>query len=346
LLFHRRDGAYPRAVVLGCAGPTLTDAEAKLFAAGDPLGFILFARNVVDPPQVAALCAALRASVGREDAPILVDQEGGRVQRLRPPHWRAAPPAASFAALHAKTPHAAREAARLNARLIAWDCLRVGMNVICAPCGDLPAPGAHDVIGDRAFGRDVETVVALARATADGIADLGGIPVLKHLPGHGRAAADSHHELPTVTVSRADLVSADAAVFRALRDLPWAMTAHVLYTALDTHRPGTVSPDVIEFIRREIGFDGVLVSDDLAMNALGGTPVERARAALAAGCDVALYCAGTPESAEALLREVPLLTDRAAERIACARDAARPRLPPAPQHWVGRFDALMNGLGP
>jgi beta-N-acetylhexosaminidase len=343
-LSHRRDGARPRAVILGCAGPTLTDAEAKLFADGDPLGFILFARNVVDPAQVSALCTALRASVGREDAPILVDQEGGRVQRLRPPHWRAAPAAAEFGALHAKTPHAACEAARLNARLIAWDCLRVGMNVICAPCGDLPAAGAHDVIGDRAFGRDVETVVALARATADGVADLGAIPILKHLPGHGRAGADSHHELPKVTAARADLVGADAAVFRALRDLPWAMTAHVLYTALDAQRPGTVSPDVIGFIRREIGFDGVLVSDDLAMNALGGAPVERARAALAAGCDVALYCAGTPDSAEALLRDLPPLTDLAAHRIARASGAARPRVQPAPQHWLGRLDALMSGL--
>ena len=344
MLSHPRDGAAPRAVILGCAGPTLSAAEAALFAQGDPLGFILFARNVVDPPQVEALCAALRASVGRPDAPILVDQEGGRVQRLRPPHWRAAPPAARFGARHAQAPDAACEAARLNARLIAWDCLRVGMNVICAPCADLPAAGAHDVIGDRAFGRDIETVVALARATARGIADLGAIPVIKHLPGHGRAGADSHHELPRVTASRETLRVTDAAVFRALADLPWAMSAHVLYTALDPRLPGTISPAVITFIREEIGFDGVLVSDDLAMNALGGTPDERALACLVAGCDVALYCAGTVEANEALLRVVPRLTDRAVARIAAARTACRPNVAPSPQRWLGRVDALMGGL--
>ena len=339
-----RDGAAPRAVILGCAGPTLSAEEARLFGARDPLGFILFARNVVDPAQLRRLAADLRDSVGR-DAPILVDQEGGRVQRLRPPHWRAAPAAARFGELYGRDPTGAIEAARLNARLIAWECRAVGFDVICAPCADVPAADAHDVIGDRAFGRSAEVVVALARATAEGIADLGALPIVKHMPGHGRARADSHHELPTVTASRDTLLRIDAAAFRALRDLPWGMTAHVRYTALDPERPGTISPAVIEFIRTEIGFQGVLVSDDLAMNALGGAPDERAAAALAAGCDVALYCSGTYEANDAVLRRAPLLGDAALARVTASLAAREPRTVPEPTRWRGRLDALMIGPG-
>lgn len=342
-LSHPPDGVPPRAVILGCAGPALTAEEARLFGEGDPLGFILFARNVVDPAQLSGLIADLRACVGR-DAPVLVDQEGGRVQRLRPPHWRAAPAAARFGELHGRDAAAAVEAARLNARLIAWDCRSVGFDVICAPCADVPVPGAHDVIGDRAYGDTPAIVATLARATAEGIADLGALPVVKHLPGHGRAGVDSHHELPTVTASRAALVDVDAAVFRALRDLPWAMTAHVRYTALDAERPGTVSPAVIDFIRNEIGFAGVLLSDDLAMNALGGTPEERAAAALAAGCDLALYCAGTYAANEAVLRSAPRLAGDALERVATTLAARHARVRPEPTRWRGRLDALMLGL--
>ncbi len=338
-----RDGGAPRAVILGCAGPSLSAEEARLFGEGDPLGFILFARNVVDPAQVRRLTDDLRACVGRE-APILVDQEGGRVQRLRPPYWRAAPAAARFGELHDRDRAAAIEAVLLNARLIAAECRAVGLDVICAPCADLPAPGAHDVIGDRAFGRTVQAVVDLARAAAQGITDLGALPIVKHMPGHGRAGADSHHELPTVDVPREELVRVDAAVFRALRDFPWGMTAHVRYTALDPARPGTVSPDVIDFIRDEIGFAGVLVSDDLAMNALGGSPEERAGAALAAGCDVALFCAGTREANEAVLRRVPRLDGAALARVEASLAARRARVVPEATRWRGRLDAVMLGL--
>jgi len=334
----------PRAVILGCAGPVLSEDERRLFNAGDPLGFILFARNVIDPEQVRTLTADLRASVGRADAPILIDQEGGRVQRLRPPHWRAAPPAARFGTIFARDPKAACEAARLNARLIAVECLSLGIDVICAPVGDVPGPDSHDVIGDRAFGRDPAAVIALAEATALGIADMGATPIIKHLPGHGRAQADSHHELPIVTTSRADLLAVDVRVFKALAHLPWAMTAHVRFTALDPERAGTISPTVIDFIRHQIGFAGVLISDDLAMNALGGDPESRAAAALGAGCDVALYCAGTLDSAAALLASVPQLTDRAAARILAGRLRIDAAVRAEPQRWRGRLDALMGDL--
>ncbi len=332
-------------MILGCAGPQLTEAERRLFNAGDPLGFILFARNVVDAEQVRILTADLRASVGRADAPILIDQEGGRVQRLKPPQWRAAPPAACFGTIFAHDRKAGCEAARLNARLIALECLNLGIDVVCAPVGDVPGPDSHDVIGDRAFGRDPTTVIALAGATALGLADMGAIPVIKHLPGHGRAQADSHHALPTVTTARAELLAVDGHVFRMLAHLPWAMTAHVRFTDLDPERAGTISPAVIDFIRREIGFTGFLLSDDLAMNALCGSPDLRATAALAAGCDVALYCAGTLDSSAALLDCAPPLTALAASRLQASRRTVQPSVRPEPQLWRGRLDALMGGLG-
>ena len=334
-----------RALILGCSGTVLTAEEAALFAAGNPLGFILFARNVSAPPQLAKLVRDLRHSVGRADAPVLVDQEGGRVQRLRPPSWRAAPPAARFAGLHAASPAAAREAARLNARLIAAECIALGIDVVCAPCADVPSPGAHDVIGDRAHGRDAATVAELAGATADGLMDLGVMPVMKHMPGHGRAGADSHRELPVVDASEGELRAIDAAPFRALADrIPWGMTAHVLYRALDAQRPGTVSPACISFIRDEIGFDGLLLSDDLGMNALGGTTVERARAALAAGCDVALHCDGVLETSRALLFDLPALGGEARRRLEASRRRVKPRMPVAAQVWRGRLDALLAGM--
>jgi beta-N-acetylhexosaminidase len=343
LSFRHRDASPPRAAIVGCAGTELTADERESFAAGDPLGFILFARNVADPRQLAELCAALRGCVGRADAPILIDQEGGRVRRLRPPHWRMVPAAGAFGDLHTRAPRAAIEAARLAGRLVAVDCLEAGIDVVCAPCADIPIADGHDVIGDRAYGRTPATVAALARAMADGLSELGAIPVMKHMPGHGRARADSHHELPVVDAPLDALEAVDAAPFRALADLPWGMTAHVLYTALDPARPGTVSPAVIGFIRERIGFGGVLVSDDLAMQALQGTPPERARAALAAGCDVALYCDGVLANSIALLDAVPPLTAEAAARLARARSQARRRLVPEPQRWQGRMDALLCG---
>ena len=322
----------------------LSGEEADLFARWNPLGFILFARNVRDPGQVAALVRDLRQAVGRDDAPVLVDQEGGRVQRLRPPAWRAAPAASRFAGLHASDPAAACEAARLNARLIAAECLALGIDVVCSPCADVPAPGSHDVIGDRAHGRDPGTVAALAGAVAEGLMDLGATPVMKHMPGHGRARADSHKELPVVDASIEDLREVDAAPFRALAGaIPWGMTAHVLFRAIDAERPATISPACIGFIRREIGFDGLLLSDDLGMEALGGSPLERAIAALAAGCDVALHCDGVLATACELLPAIPALGEEGMRRLSSSRRRVSRRVAAEVPRWQGRLDALLQG---
>lgn len=333
----------PRAVILGCAGTALTPDEQALFAAGRPFGFILFARNVADPAQLRGLIASLRAAVGRDDAPVLVDQEGGRVQRLRPPHWRAAPAAARFGALAAIDASAAVEAVRFNYRLIGFEARAVGFDTVCAPVADVPVAGAHDVIGDRAFARDPALVARLAAAAVDGLSDVGVTAVMKHLPGHGRAGADSHLELPRVDVDRETLRRHDALPFHALRyAAPWAMTAHVLYPALDPERPGTISPTVLRFIREEIGFDGVLVSDDLAMKALGGTPEARVAAALSAGCDIALHCAGDLDTNRAILASAPRIAASGLARLARAAATRAPRVTPEPCRWAGRLDGVLG----
>jgi beta-N-acetylhexosaminidase len=282
-----------RTVIFGCGGPRLSHEEKRFFAAAQPLGFILFARNVDTPAQVSALTAELRACVGRADAPILIDQEGGRVQRLRPPHWRLAPPAAQFAALAQRSPERAVEAVRLNARLMAADLADLGITVDCAPVLDVPQPGAHSIIGDRAFGDTPAQVANLGRAMAEGLLSGGILPVIKHMPGHGRPTVDSHVDVPVVEASLVELEAVDFAPFKALNDMPWAMTAHVIYTALDRAAPASISAGVIATaIRGTIGFDGVLLSDDIGMGALAGSFAERARAVLAAGCDVVLHCSG------------------------------------------------------
>jgi len=331
----------PRAVVFGCAGPVLSETERRFFADADPLGFILFARNVHDPTQLAALVGALRDCVGREDAPVLVDQEGGRVQRLGPPHWRAAPPAARFGKAYAHDREAALEGVRLNARLLAADLIALGIDVDCAPVLDLPAAGAHDVIGDRAFGADVDTVVALGRAMIAGFLEGGVIPVIKHLPGHGRALADSHATLPVVEASRATLEATDFAPFRALHDAPWGMTAHVLYKDLDPRAPATLSPRVIgEIVRGAIGFDGVLLSDDISMGALAGSFADRTEGAIGAGCDVVLHCNGRMDEMAPIAAAAPLLTDPSLARLARARELKR-RAPPVDSiQAVAGIDAL------
>jgi beta-N-acetylhexosaminidase len=309
----------PKAAIFGCAGAALSAQERAFFAAENPFGFILFARNVQAPDQVRALVKALRESVGRMDAPVLIDQEGGRVARLKPPHWRAAPAAAKIAALADQDIDAACEAAWLNARLIGGELAALGIDVDCAPVCDVPVAGSHDVIGDRAYGTDPGRVATIARAAALGFLDAGVLPVIKHIPGHGRARADSHLELPTVDTPRAELEMADFVPFRALADMPWAMTAHVRYTALDKDRPATTSPTIIrEIIRGQIGFDGVLLTDDLSMKALGGGFPERTRAALEAGCDVALHCNGDMAEMEGVALAAPPLSEAARERIARA----------------------------
>jgi beta-N-acetylhexosaminidase len=317
----------PRPVIFGCAGLTLSEAERDFFRRTDPLGFILFARNVADPAQLGTLVADLRACVGRADAPVLIDQEGGRVARLRPPHWRAAPPAGRIGALvAAKGLDAASEAARLNSRLLAAELADLGIDVDCAPVADVPVPGAHSVIGDRAFADDPVLVGKLAHAAAIGLLEGGVIPIVKHIPGHGRARADSHAELPVVDTPAAELAATDFLPFRTLAHLPWAMTAHVLYRAIDPENPATTSPRVIaEVIRGAIGFDGVLVSDDLSMKALRGDLPALATAALAAGCDVVLHCTGELAEMQAIAPVLKPLSGATAARLRRGREM---RLPP------------------
>ncbi|MEX2201661.1 MAG: beta-N-acetylhexosaminidase [Dongiaceae bacterium] len=280
-------------VIFGCAGTALTPAERELFRKTDPLGLIVFSRNCAEPDQICALVSDFREAVGRPAAPVLIDQEGGRVQRLQPPHWRAAPPPACFGAIAEQDRQRGREAAVLNARLIASELAELGIDVDCVPCVDLRMPGAHQVIGDRALGEDPNLVADMGRAVAEAFLAGGVLPVVKHIPGHGRALADSHHELPVVTASAAELERADFVPFRALADMPWAMTAHVVYTAYDEAHPATLSRRVIDrVIRGHIGFGGVLLSDDLNMKALAGDLGELAASSIEAGCDLALHCNG------------------------------------------------------
>ncbi len=309
----------PRAVIFGVSGPGLSDDERRFFADANPLGFILFSRNCVSPNQVRALVSDLRETVGCADAPVLIDQEGGRVARLGPPHWRRAPAAARFAEIANVDPSRAEEAARLNGRLLAAELTDLGIDVDCTPVLDIPQAGAHQVIGDRAFGDTPEQAARLGRATCEGLLAGGVMPVIKHLPGHGRATADSHFDLPVVDAAREELERVDFAPFRALNAMPWAMTAHVVYTALDPSAPATTSSVVIEqVIRGNIGFDGVLISDDLCMKALEGPPDRRAEAALAAGCDIALHCNGVLGEMEMVAAVCPPLTSAARARLSRA----------------------------
>ena len=281
------------AFITGCEGLTLTTDEAAFVRDHRPAGLILFARNCDTHDQVRRLTDAYRTAIGEQDVLVLIDQEGGRVQRLKPPHWRALPPASAFGALYTKDPKRGLDAARLAARVAAQELAALGISMNCAPVLDLPSPGAHDIIGDRAYGTEVAAVVALARAVAGGLIAGGVLPVIKHIPGHGRATADSHLELPVVSASAQDLRTYDFAPFHALADLPAAMTAHVVYTALDPKEPATTSLTVVQdVIRGEIGFDGLLMSDDLGMKALAGTMQQRTERSLFAGCDVVLHCNG------------------------------------------------------
>ena len=315
----------PRAAVIGLSGPVLTGEEAELLRDAPPLGIILFARNIADPAQLRALTASIREELG-EAAPILVDQEGGRVARLRAPHWPDFPPAARFEGAPA-------EAARANAAMHGLICREAGFDVVCAPVLDLRMPGAHGIIGDRAFSDDPEEVARLGLAWAEGLQLAGCIPVVKHIPGHGRAMVDSHYELPRVTAPREMLVE-DCGPFAALAGIAaWAMTAHIIYEELDPERPATLSPTVIgQVIRRAIGFEGVLVSDDLCMKALEGEPGALAAEAVAAGCDIVLHCNGVLEDSAAVLAGCPALSDAAEARLAETRarvQAAREALDPA-----------------
>jgi beta-N-acetylhexosaminidase len=313
------------AAIYGCEGAELSEVERAFFRDVQPWGFILFARNVRDPEQVRRLCAALRETVGGTDAPILIDQEGGRVARLTPPHWRAHPPARVFGDLFQRDPEGAREAAYLNYRLIAHELRGVGVNVDCAPVLDVPVEGAHDIIGDRAFATDPAIVIELGRASLEGFLDGSVLPVVKHIPGHGRATADSHLALPRVATPIAELSAHDFVTFRSLNHAPLAMTAHVVYEALDPQRPATTSPKIIrDVIRGEMGFDGLLMSDDLSMQALEGPFAARTKAALFAGCDVVLHCNGRMDEMTEIAREAKPLAGAALRRANAALALLKP----------------------
>ncbi|WP_293905629.1 beta-N-acetylhexosaminidase [Phenylobacterium sp.] len=333
------------ACILGCSGPVLTAAEKAFFAEVRPWGFILFARNVQTPDQVRALVAELRWTVQRADAPILIDQEGGRVQRLGPPHWRRYPPGRAYGQLTGNDPLLRREITRLGARLLAHDLAALGINVDCVPVLDVPDPDGHEIIGDRAYAQTPHEVALLGRAAAEGLIAGGVLPIVKHIPGHGRAKADSHLELPVVEASWEELDARDFAPFKALSDMPMAMTAHVIYAAVDRKRPATTSRSVLRrVIRGAIGFDGLVMSDDLSMKALAGDFRARAEDSLAAGCDVVLHCNGDMAEMKAVVAGTGRLRGRALRRA----DAAMARLPRAMEPFDAaegraRFDAAFDG---
>jgi len=331
-----------KACIFGCAGLSLSAEERAFFADVRPWGFILFARNIGSADQTRALIDALREAAGDEAAPVFVDQEGGRVQRLRPPLAQLRRPAALFGALYRQDPATALEAVRLNHRLIAEELSALGFDADCAPCVDLVHPGAHDIIGDRSFGTDPSVVAALGRAAIDGLLAGGVAPVIKHIPGHGRALADSHLALPVVDTPLEVLEHTDFAPFRALADAPMAMTAHVTYSDIDPDACATLSHRVIEtVIRGHIGFDGLLMSDDLSMKALGGGFDERTERAIAAGCDLVLHCNGDMAEMLPIAQAAPQLAGRAAERAAEARAVARR----SQAFDVTAAEARLSGLG-
>jgi len=315
-----------KACIFGCSGLVLTAEERLFFAAERPWGFILFRRNIDTPDQVRALVQALRETIDDPAAPVLIDQEGGRVQRLGPPHWPKYPTGRAYADHAANDPVTGQALARLGGRLMAADLARLGVNVDCVPVLDVPQPGAHDVIGDRAYGATVESVIRLGRAMAEGMIAGGVLPVIKHIPGHGRAMSDSHLALPEVDAPLETLEAVDFPPFEALSDMPMAMTAHVVYRAIDRRRPATTSRTAIRLIRDRLGFSGLIMSDDLSMKALSGDMTARARASLKAGCDVVLHCNGAMAEMQAVASATGRLKGSALRRAeaAMARVARRP----------------------
>src|SRR6202158_1053275 len=335
-----------RAFITGVSGPELSAEEREVIGVGRPWGCILCKRNIESPEQVVRLISELRKELGEPDAPVLIDQEGGRVQRFGPPHWPVYPPGAVFGALYDLDPALGLSAARLSARLIAADLIETGVTVDCLPLADVPVAGADAVIGNRAYGTEPAKVAAIAWAVTEGLEQGGILPVLKHIPGHGRATADTHFRLPVVETSRAELERTDFAAFQPLADLPMAMTAHVVFSALDPAHPATTSATIIEqVIRGMIGFQGLLMSDDVGMNALAGSFAERTRAVFSAGCDMVLHCNGKldeiPEGAAA----TPELSGTALERA--KRALASRRAPQAFDRLAARaeLDALIDRAG-
>ncbi len=335
-----------RAFITGVSGLELSAAEREFIRGERPWGFILFKRNVETPDQVSALVEELRTCLGEADAPVLIDQEGGRVARLGPPHWPVYPPGAAFGALYDLDPALGLQAARLSSRLIAADLIDLGITVDCLPLADVPVAGANAVIGNRAYGTEPAKVAAIARAVTGGLEQGGVLPVLKHIPGHGRATADSHFRLPTVDAPREELDRTDFAAFRPLADLPMAMTAHVVFSALDPAQPATTSATIIrQVIRGQIGFQGLLMSDDVSMNALAGSIAERTRAIVNAGCDMVLHCNGKLDEMRDVARETPELTGEALQRASRALASRKPPEPLDRRAARAELDALLDRIG-
>jgi beta-N-acetylhexosaminidase len=335
-----------RAFITGVSGPELTAAEREFIRSERPWGFILFKRNIETPAQVILLVRELREAIGNPEAPVLIDQEGGRVQRLGPPHWPVYPPGAVFGVLYDIDPALGLTAARLSARLMAADLLELGVTVDCLPLADVPVAGADAVIGNRAYGTEPGKVAAIARAVTDGLEQGGILPVLKHIPGHGRATADTHFKLPEVDTSKTELERTDFAAFQPLAHLPMAMTAHVVFSALDPAQPATTSATIIQqVIRGVIGFQGLLMSDDVSMNALAGSIAERTRAILTAGCDMVLHCNGRLDEMREVAAETPELSGMALERA--RRALASRRAPQAFDRLAARaeLEALVDRAG-
>ena len=314
------------AAIYGCAGYRLSEDERAFFAEARPWGFVLFRRNIDTPEQVRALTDELRAAIGDPEAPILMDQEGGRVQRMGPPHWPKYPPGDAYLKA-SNDPMEARELTRLGARLMAHDLKEVGINVDLVPVLDVPVSGAHDIVGDRAYGQDPATVAMLGRAAAEGLLAGGVLPCIKHMPGHGRAFADSHKDLPTVHADFDTLDGWDFAPFKALSDMPWAMTAHIVFTAVDRKRPATQSKKAVKMMRGHLGFAGLIMTDDLSMQALSGNLGERAHQSLKAGCDIVLHCNGDMAEMRAVAEATGKLKGKARTRA----EAAMARIVRAPE---------------
>jgi beta-N-acetylhexosaminidase len=335
-----------RAFITGVSGLQLTPAESEFIGAARPWGFILFKRNVGSPAQVTLLVRQMRETIGNPEAPVLIDQEGGRVQRLGPPHWPIYPPGAVFDVLYDIDPALGLTAARLSARLMAADLVELGVTVDCLPLADVPVAGADAVIGNRAYGTEPGKVAAIARAVTEGLEQGGVLPVLKHIPGHGRATADTHFRLPEVDTSKTELERTDFAAFQPLADLPMAMTAHVVFSALDPAHPATTSATIIQqVIRGVIGFQGLLMSDDVSMNALAGSIAERTRAIVTAGCDMVLHCNGKLDEMREVAAETPELSGQALRRA--QRALASRKQPQSFDRPAARaeLDALIDRAG-
>jgi beta-N-acetylhexosaminidase len=316
-----------RAIIVGCSGPRFTVAEREFFAEVRPWGLILFKRNIESSEQVSELIQEFRRVVGYREAPVLIDQEGGRVQRLGPPHWPSFPPAASFGEAYNRDPARGLEAAKLGARLIASELSALGITVDCMPVADLRLPEGHRIIGDRAYDAVSEVVALLARAAAEGLMAGGVLPVVKHIPGHGRANVDSHESLPVVSTPLEDLMHTDFEPFRRLNDLPIAMTAHVVYEQIDPAHPATTSKRIVQdVIRGHIGFDGLLLTDDISMKALTGGLRHRAELAIKAGCDIVLHCNGSLDEMVEVATGSPELVGKASQRAAAALTHRKPPL--------------------